>query len=202
MKFRTLEEIDFNKKEILIWQIVGGAVIFGLGALWHFMFEWFNSWSPIGWLLPVNESVWEHIKLMFWPALLFYVIEGIFLYKKTNNFIFAKFVGFYGIPISSIVIFYTIYGAFGFESFIFDTIILGILIGIQQFISYKLLTREPIAGEKYHILMIVAIILIVILAILLIVFTYYPPKIPLFEHQFSQNTGEYGILDHYGNHDH
>ncbi|MFW9925127.1 MAG: DUF6512 family protein, partial [Candidatus Thorarchaeota archaeon] len=68
MEFRTLDEIDLHKKEIMIWQIVGGIVIFSLGALWHFMFEWFGGWPPIGWFLPVNESVWEHIKLMFWPA--------------------------------------------------------------------------------------------------------------------------------------
>ncbi|NHJ46558.1 MAG: hypothetical protein FK733_02105 [Asgard group archaeon] len=201
-EYRTLDVINENKKEIMIWQIVGGIVIFGLGALWHFIFEWTNGWAPIGWILPVNESVWEHVKLMYWPALIFYVIEGIFLYKKTNNFIFAKFVGFYGIPIMSISIFYVVYGAFGFESFIFDTIVLGILIGIQQFVSYKLLTREPVAGEKYNVLMIVSIVFIAILGILLIVFTYVTPHIPFFEHVFSEQTGEYGILDHYGDHDH
>ena len=199
MKFRTIDEIDTYKKEIMIWQIVGAVVIFGLGALWHFMYEWIQ-WKPIGWFLPVNESVWEHVKLMFWPALLYYIIEGIFLYKKTNNFVFAKTITFYFTPLMSMGIFYAVYFATGFENFIFDTVVLFILTGIQQFISYKLLTREPVAGEKHIILFIIAIILIVILATLLIVFTYYPPKIILFEHEFASSTGEYGILDHYGDH--
>lgn len=200
MNFRTLEEIESHKKEIMIWQIVGGFVIFGLGALWHFIFAWTDGWAPIGWLLPVNESVWEHVKLMFWPALIYYIIEGIFLYKKTNNFVFAKAVTFYFTPLMSIGIFYAVYFATGFENFIFDTVVLGILIGIQQFISYKLLTREPVAGDKHIILFIIAIILIIALAVLLIVFTYYPPHIILFEHEFANNTGEYGILADY--HDH
>ena len=197
MKFRTLDEIETHKKEIMIWQIVGWIVIFGLGALWHFMYEWIQ-WKPIGWLLPVNESVWEHIKLMFWPALLYYIVEGIFLYKKTNNFVFAKAVTFYFTPLMSMGIFYAVYFATGFENFIFDTVVLGILIGFQQFISYKLLTREPVAGEKHIILFIISVILIVTLAVLLIVFTYYPPHIILFEHHFAEGSGEYGILADYG----
>lgn len=199
MKFRTLDEIETHKKEIMIWQIVGWFVIFGLGALWHFMYEWIQ-WKPIGWFLPVNESVWEHVKLMFWPALLFYIIEGIFLYKKTNNFVFAKTVAFYVVPAMSIGIFYAVYYATGFESFIFDTIVLFLLIGVLQFVNYKLLTREPIAGDKHLILFIIAIILIIALAVLLIVFTYYPPLHRLFEHEFAAGSGEYGILDHYGDH--
>jgi hypothetical protein len=199
LKFRTIDEIETYKKEVMIWQIIGVVVIFGLGALWHFMYEWIQ-WKPIGWFLPVNESVWEHVKLMFWPALLYYVVEGIFLYKKTNNFIFAKSIAFYFTPLMSMGIFYAVYFATGFENFIFDTVVLFILTGIQQFISYKLLTREPIAGEKHIILIMIAIILIVTLAILLIAFTYYPPKIILFEHEFASSTGEYGILNNYGVH--
>ncbi|NHK32116.1 MAG: hypothetical protein FK730_12235 [Asgard group archaeon] len=200
MEFRTLEEIEPFKKQIMIWQIVGWFVIFGIGALWHFIFAWTDGWAPIGWILPVNESVWEHVKLMFWPALIYYIIEGIFIYKKTNNFVFAKAITFYFTPIMSISIFYVVYGATGFESFIFDTIVLFFLIGIQQFISYKLLTREIIpTKEKQQLpLFIGAIVDIAILAILLIVFTYAPIKIPLFEHEFANETGLYGILPSYG----
>lgn len=196
MEFRTLEEIDPFKKQIMIWHLVGWFVIFGLGALWHFMFAWFEAWAPIGWFLPVNESVWEHVKLMFWPTLLYYIVEGIFLYKKTNNFVFAKTIAFYQTPILSIAIFYVVYGATGFESFIFDTVVLFFLIGIQQFVSYKLLTREPIKEKQQQPILIVSAIFIAFLAILLIVFTYAPIHIPLFEHEFYNNSGLYGILPH------
>ncbi len=183
----------------MIWQFVGWFVIFGIGALWHFIFAWTGGWAPIGWILPVNESVWEHVKLMFWPALIYYIIEGIFIYKKTNNFVFAKAMTFYLTPILSIAIFYVVYGATGFENFIFDSVVLFLLTGLQQFVSYKLLTREIIpAKEKSQLpLFIGSIVDISILAILLIVFTYAPIKIPLFEHEFYSDTGLYGILPSY-----
>ncbi|HUT80650.1 MAG TPA: DUF6512 family protein [Candidatus Bathyarchaeia archaeon] len=197
MHFRTIDEIEEHKKTIRIWYIVGGVAIFSLGALWHFIFAWTDGWAPIGWLLPVNESVWEHVKLMFWPALIFYGIESIFLYKKTNNYLIAKTTTFYFIPIMSISIFFTVYGATGFESFIFDTIVLALLTVASQFISYKIVTAEPIAEKRHLVLIIIAIILTVLLATLLIVFTYVTPHIPLFEHEFANETGLYGILPNY-----
>jgi len=200
MQFRTIDEIEEHKKIIKIWYIVGGIAIFALGGLWHFVFAWTDGWAPIGWLFPVNESVWEHIKLMFWPALIFYGIESIFLYKKTNNYLFAKAITFYFIPFMSISIFYLVYGATGFENFIFDTIVLGLLTAASQFISYRIVTSEPIAEKKYLIIMIIAIILVILLATVLIVFTYVTPHIPLFEHVFTEETGLYGILPDY--HDH
>ncbi|MBK5114539.1 MAG: hypothetical protein KGD59_13230 [Candidatus Heimdallarchaeota archaeon] len=199
MEFRTLEEIEPFKKQIMIWHIVGWFVIFGLGAIWHFAFVWSGAWAPIGWLFAVNESVWEHLKIMYWPALIYYAIEGIFLYKKTNNFVLAKAITVYLTPILSFSIFYFIYGAFGYENFILDTVILFFLTGLQQFVSYKLLTREIIPAEKKYQqpLFIGAIVDIAILAILLIVFTYAPIHIQLFEHSFASETGLYGILPSY-----
>ncbi|NHJ86972.1 MAG: hypothetical protein FK734_16035 [Asgard group archaeon] len=190
----NVESIETNYvKQIKIWHIVGAFVIFAVGALWHFMFEFLNYWEPIGWFFPVNESVWEHVKLMFWPALLYYAVEAIFMWKKTNNFLLAKTTAFYFTPIANIMIFYTYTGITGWESFIFDSVILFITIGIQQYISYKLVTHEPI-GEKRKILWIVLLSLaIVLLAVLLIVFTYKPIEIPLLQ---DSNSGLYGIVEH------
>ena len=164
-----------------------------MGALWHFIFEWIGHWEPIGWFFPVNESVWEHVKLMFWPALLFWSIEAIFLWKKTNNFLLAKTTILYFTPIVNIIIFYTYSGISGWESFILDTVILGIVITIGQYISYRIVTHEPI-GENQKILWIVLLVIaILVLAAMLIVFTYITPEIPLFR---DGPTGEYGIVEH------
>jgi hypothetical protein len=181
------------RKKIKIWSIVGAFFIFGLGALWHFMFEFFGDPIWIGWLFPVNESVWEHVKLMFWPAVIFYAIEGGFLWKKTNNFIFAKFIVLFFTPIVNIIIFYTYSGITGYENFIIDSIILFIVTCIQQYISYKLLTREEIWSDKRTLRIAISILGILLLGALLTLWTYLPPTIPLFEHS---GTGMYGIIPH------
>ncbi|MFX0202676.1 MAG: DUF6512 family protein, partial [Candidatus Hodarchaeota archaeon] len=62
-------------KTILRWELVGFIVIFIIGSMLHFVFELFNKWSPIGLIAAVNESVWEHLKLAFWPAVAYSGIE-------------------------------------------------------------------------------------------------------------------------------
>lgn len=54
-------------------------MIFGIifvvitGSLAHFLYEWSGKQSVIGLFSPVNESVWEHMKLIFFPMLLYTV---------------------------------------------------------------------------------------------------------------------------------
>ncbi len=189
----TETRIVENKKKILIWQIVGAFVIFGIGALWHFIFEWIGDPVWLGWFLPVNESVWEHVKLMYWPAVLYFIVEGIFLWKKTNNFLFTKMVVLFLNPIVNIIIFYTYSGITGYESFIIDSIILFITTCVQQWISYKLLTRDEVWKDKRASRIALSILGILLLAALLTWWTYLPPHIPLFEHS---GTGMYGIFEH------
>ncbi len=188
---KQLTVINENKKEIMIWQIVGAVVIFGIGAVWHFMFEWIGEWAPIGWLFPVNESVWEHVKLMYWPAIIYFVIEGIFLWKKTNNFLLAKLTVLYFTPIANIVFFYTYTGVTGYENFIIDSIVLFIIICIQQYISYRFLTSVEYGSNHRTTVIVLSAIGIGLLGVILILFTYIPPHIPLFE---DTNFNDYGIF--------
>ena len=193
MYMSTETRIEANKKKIMIWQIVGAFVIFGVGALWHFIFEWIGDPEWLGWFLPVNESVWEHVKLMYWPAILYFIVEGIFLWKKTNNFLFTKMVVLFFNPIVNIIIFYTYSGITGYESFIIDSIILFITTCVQQYISYKLLTREEVWSDKRALRIALSIFGILFLGALLALWTYLPPHIPLYEHS---GTGLYGIIHH------
>lgn len=61
---------------ILAFIIIGTA-----GTLWHFVYEWSGENPIIGAIAPVNESVWEHLKLLFFPSL-FYFITELFLCKE------------------------------------------------------------------------------------------------------------------------
>ena len=74
----------FNKK-ILKWQIV--AIIFGIafGTLLHFTYKWSGQNKLIGVFSSVNESTWEHLKLSFFPIVIFGLIQYFFIDYKTNN---------------------------------------------------------------------------------------------------------------------
>ena len=54
--------------------IIGTIFVLILGTLSHFFYEWSNDNQIIGLFSPVNESVWEHMKLVFFPMLFYSII--------------------------------------------------------------------------------------------------------------------------------
>ncbi len=180
------------KKTIFKWEILGIIFIVLLGALFHFMFQLSNYWSPLGAIFPVNESVWEHLKLPYWPLIIFSLIEYNFIKEKANNIIIGKTISFI-ISISTIlIIFYTYTAIIGAELLIVDILsfVLGVIIG--QLVSYKILTKEQLPTLFNN----ASWIIFIAFGILFAVFTYFPPTLPLFQ---DSETGLYGIIEHFIN---
>ena len=86
------------RKFILKWELFGVILVFLLGALLHFVFEWSGESKVVGLIASVNESVWEHFKQGFWPMCLYAAMEYKFLCGHVNNFLTAKAVAVYIIP--------------------------------------------------------------------------------------------------------
>jgi len=176
-----------NKTKILTWEITGAFIISILGTLFHYVFAFFDEWPPVALIAAVNESVWEHLKLAFWPALIYAFIESSFLHKHTKNFWTAKTFGIFSMPIIITSFFY------GYTSFIgrnilwVDISLFVFAVFSGQMISYGLLLRRSFAaGTK-----ILAVILLVLMIAAFSLFTFLPPHHPLFR---DAPTGQYGIL--------
>ncbi|MFX1388303.1 MAG: DUF6512 family protein [Promethearchaeota archaeon] len=178
------------KNTILKWEVLGIIFVVAIGGLFHFMFQLLNYWGPSGIIFPVNESVWEHLKLPYWPLIIFSLIEYFLIKEKANNFIIGKTVSFL-ISIGTIlVIFYSYTAILGTELLIVDILsfVIGVIIG--QFVSYKILTREQLSTWLIYASWIVFIGFGLIFAI----FTYFPPALPIFQ---DPETGLYGIVEHF-----
>ena len=66
------------KKELRKCFTIGFVFISVFGTLLHFVYEWTGENQIVGLFSPVNESIWEHMKLFFFPMLLFTVIMSYF----------------------------------------------------------------------------------------------------------------------------
>ncbi|KPK24543.1 MAG: hypothetical protein AMJ70_01615 [Dehalococcoidia bacterium SG8_51_3] len=174
------------KKTILKWELSGIILVFLLGALLHFVFEWSGESRFVGAIASVNESVWEHFKLGFWPMCMYAALEYRFIRASSSNFLTAKAVAVYFIPIITALIFYAYTAAIGEEILIIDILIFAVAITAGQLVSYKIITAARLPGYAA----IIAAVFIVILALILILFTFYPPHLPIF---LDANTGTYGI---------
>ena len=81
------------KKKVLIWEIIGFLTVCALSGVFHFIYDWSGKQAWIGFFCPVNESTWEHLKLLFFPVLIFSAIEYIWIRKASKNFIAARVTG-------------------------------------------------------------------------------------------------------------
>ena len=82
-----------DKNTILTFQILSTIFIIVLGTILHYTFNWSNKNPLVGTFSAVNESTWEHLKLLFFPMLITIIVGYFYIGKDIPNFICAKTVG-------------------------------------------------------------------------------------------------------------
>jgi len=175
-----------TNKTIFIYELIGMVFIIFLGSVLHFTFALSGNQPIVGSFSAVNESVWEHLKLAFWPSLLLTVIEYPLLRKAANNFFTAKAIGVYLMVTIIPLVFYSYTALSGESIFAIDISSFVVAVIIGQLLSYKLLTYRQLPRNLNKI----AVAAIILLALAFIVFTYYPPQLQIFK---DSVTGKYGI---------
>lgn len=170
-------------KWIKISAILG---IFILCFPFHFMYDWFpNTLFSI--FFPVNESIFEHMKMLFSAIVVYGIIDYFvlkFFKQKRNNFLVSLFIS----ALLSIPVFLVIYLPFYYligENMVINIGFLFLTIIISQIISYFILKSDNL--PKLNIVCVVGIILVYIVFGLL---TYYPPINDLF---FDPTNEKYGL---------
>ena len=167
------------------WQVIVAIICIILGILLHFTYEWSGENKLVGFFSAVNESTWEHLKLIFYPILLMAII-GYFVFGKENkNYWVAQLMGILTAIAFITIAFYTYTGIIGtnFAAVNIGLFIIAVILG--TYVAYRLLISE----ENYN-LEIISIILIVGLFIIFILYTIDPPKIPYFK---DPEDGTFGI---------
>ena len=174
------------KRSLLKWEATGIGVIFLLGAFFHFIFELTGSLAPIGAFAPVNESVYEHLKMTFWPTVLYAAFSYCFIKASANNFITGKAAALIVMPLIILGLFYGYTTLTGTENVIIDILIFLVAVAGGQLVSYQILKSKPLPVWLTRI----SLFVIIGLAIMYAVLTFLPPHVQLF---IDTNTNTYGI---------
>ena len=80
------------KRSLSFWQFAGFTFTGVAGTLLHFLYDWTNS-RFIALFSAVNESIWEHMKLLFFPMIVFAIFESFYFSKEYKSFWCSKLVG-------------------------------------------------------------------------------------------------------------
>jgi hypothetical protein len=173
------------KKSIGLWGLVGFATSSLLGTVLHFLYEWLGK--PI-WIAPfsgVNDSTWEHMKLLFWP-MLFYAIAQRFLFREREDFWCIKLRGILLGLVLIPILFYTYNGVIGRSPDWINITIFFISAAVAYIDETRLFNNGHLRCRSPR----VAIGILAVIALLFTVFTFATPEIGLFRDPL---TGTYGI---------
>lgn len=160
--------------KILTFTLIGIIFVSALGCLFHFCYEWSGNNKLAALFCPVNESTWEHMKLLFFPMLLysFYMAKKLSDYPAAFSALLAGiFWGTLMIPI----LFYSYSGILGYNVMILDITTFFISVIAAFIIAGKKIAKK--GANRYQNVWIGTTILF---CILFFVFTFYPPDIGLF----------------------
>lgn len=64
-----------------------------IGTLFHFMYKWTGENVYLAFLWPVNESIFEHLKMFFFPVMLVSLIQLIFVKEDKGLFLSSRLYG-------------------------------------------------------------------------------------------------------------
>ena len=186
------------KIKLVLWEIGSFIWVVLAGSALHFSFELSEFWTPLAFISAVNESVWEHLKMYFWPGLIFALVQYTYTRDVANNYWYAKLASLIVTPLGIIFSFYgylaislPLYGQ-GFFVMDLMTMVFGLV--LASIVAYKIMVKPPMEFPKKKNILAGYLIITAMFS----TFTYFPPKIFLFENYFGyEYSGDYGILEDY-----
>ena len=175
------------RKRLFFWELAGFLFTSAMGSLLHFVYEWSGGSLAAAVVSAVNESTWEHMKLLFVPMFLFSVVQACVLGKNYPNFLAVRAVsivtGLALIP----VLYYTYTGAWG-QMRDWANIAVFFLAALGAFLlDFYLLRRNRLSAPWQQVL---GLIVLWALAFCFVWCTFRPPHIALWRDPL---TGTYGI---------
>ena len=172
-------------RSIRLWQLFGFGVTALGGTLLHFLYDWLGEAVWVAPFSGVNESTWEHMKLLFWPMFLYAVVQS-FFFKDREDFWCVKLRGLLlGLTLIP-VLFYTYNGAVGKSPDWINIAIFFVSAAAAYLYETRLFEQGTVACRRPR----WAVGVLCLIGALFLVFTFATPEIGVFRDPL---TGEYGI---------
>lgn len=175
------------RKRLLLWELGGFLITAALGTALHFTYDWSGGWEVAAAFSAVNESTWEHMKLLFFPVFVFSVVQMCLLGRNYPNFLAVRAASVLAGTALIPILFYTYTGILGYHIMWAD-ILVFLLADLGMFaLDFHLLQRGRLTAGWQQMLGLLALWG---LAFLFVYFTFQPPEMALWK---DAAAGIYGI---------
>ena len=173
------------KKTVSYWQLAGFLYTAGVGTFLHFLFDWTGGNGIVALFSAVNESIWEHLKLLFYPMVAFTIAEYFAWGREVKSFWCIKLLGILLGLVLIPVVYYTYTGIFGTNADWLNITIFFLVAGLVFWVETNLFERGVACSLDPKL----AVLCIGLLAVLFTGFTFRPPHIPLFQDPLTHTHG-------------
>ena len=180
---RSFCAIPKNIRNILLFELI---LVCGGGVALHYVFEWSGSSVLVAPFVPVNESIWEHTKLVFFPAAVCVVVNFFLFGRKTGGYFYTAFGAIFAAVASIIAIHYTYSGIIGFRISAVDISLFFVAVLIFFYISARGIIKEKKVSFGVNAFFAA---LLAARCIAYFVLTFSCPNIPLFTDPTNGLTG-------------
>lgn len=144
------------------------------GVFLHFVYKLSGNNPIVGLLAPVNESIWEHLKLLFFPMLVLTFWDAFTNNKNHFDFLPSRAVGILSGMIFIVFFYYTVTGTIGRDIAWINIVIFLLSVAYAFWLERRIYARSRNLSVTW------AIIFLIIFIILFIVFTIAPPALGIF----------------------
>lgn len=176
----------FVKREIPVWQMAGFVFTGVLGTVLHFLFDWTGGSWVAALFSAVNESIWEHKKLLFYPMVLFAAIEYKVWGKERSDLWCVKLLGILLGLVLIPMVYYTYTGILGKSFDWLNITIFFLAAAVGYYVETRLFQKGGCRLPAW-----VAIAALCLIGLTFTALTFLPPQIPFFR---DPVTGTYGYF--------
>lgn len=157
------------------WETAGLFVVILLGNTLHFVYDWTGQARWAAYVSAVNESTWEHMKLLFVPWLLWTAAQciGLRSLRPAAPRAVGLLAGMAAIPL----LFYGYTGVTGVNVGVVNVLIFQAAVLLAFWVSTALQKRGALTAPVWQA---VGVLVMVALCAAFVLWTVSPPALPIF----------------------
>lgn len=159
------------------WELAGLFVTLILGNLLHFVFDWSGENRIMAAFAAVNESTWEHMKLLVIPWVVWSLVEAIALRGSRRPVLPGRALGLLTGVLFIPTVYYTYTGALGVSSILVDVLLFQTAVLLGAWVSWRIMAKGKASGLLWSLL---GLLLLLGIWALFVWWTYDPPLLPIF----------------------
>ena len=157
------------------WETIGLLWTLAAGNLLHFVYQWTGESTVAGLFAAVNESTWEHMKLLAVPWVLWTIAEciGLRSLRPAGPRAAGLLAGLTAIPL----LFYGYVGVIGFHAAVVDVLIFQAAVLLAFWVSTALQKRGTLTAPVWQA---AGVLVLAAVSTAFVVWTASPPELPVF----------------------